>query len=78
MECEANERRDSSDELLGVEVRVYVSGDFHYSRLYPNSAAADAEAESLRRDSMEFGWIYKPPMPDRLPLVNRRARHLAR
>lgn len=58
MECEINAHP------LGHEVRVYVQGDFHYSRALTTIELADAEAEDRRRELLAEGWTDRPPIPD--------------
>ena len=47
MECESNEVRDSASEWRGVEVRVYVAGDFHYSRVHPIPEASGSGSPNV-------------------------------
>lgn len=46
---------------LGHELRVYVSGDLHYSRVHRALADAEFEAAERRRELLERGWTEQPP-----------------
>jgi hypothetical protein len=44
----------------GLELRVYIGGDFHYSRAHPTCELAEAEAEERKRELLAEGWTDKP------------------
>lgn len=54
MECEINAHP------LGHEVRVYLQGDFHWSRALPTLEDAVREAENRRRELLAEGWTDRP------------------
>lgn len=58
MTCEVNAHP------FGWEVRCYVSGDFHYSRVHPVRFAADEEADEKKRELLAAGWTDRLPMPE--------------
>jgi hypothetical protein len=58
MECEINEYP------LGFELRVYIQGDFHYSRTHLNREEAEAEAKERNRELIAAGWTKRLLMPD--------------
>jgi hypothetical protein len=63
MECEINEHP------LGHEVRVYVQGDFHYSRVHHTLEAAEAEAAKRPRSPVE-AEAYRQDEWERLAVQN--------
>jgi hypothetical protein len=42
---------------LGHELRVYVSGSLHYSRVHRALADAEAEAEGRKQELSARGWL---------------------
>ena len=57
-ECEINAHP------LGFELRLYVGGDFYYSRAFENVEATEAEAVERKRELIAAGWTDRPPMPN--------------
>ena len=49
---------------VGHEVRVYLAGDFHYSRAHPTADGALAEAADRKQELITAGWTEAPVMPD--------------
>ncbi len=58
MSCEMNEHP------LGWEIRCYLRGDFHYSRVSRTRDGAEQEAEAKKQELIALGWTGRPPMPE--------------
>jgi hypothetical protein len=44
----------------GWEVRCYLSGEFHYSRVSRTRQEADEEAAAKKQELLDLGWTDRP------------------
>lgn len=57
MDAEITEHRN------GYELRIYIQGDSHYSRVHTSRELAEADAVERERELLAEGWIERPLIP---------------